>query len=139
LNGLKGALPPNLISADQYPKVFAWIKRFDAAASSAKSQAGKPTTLKGADALKQIVAAEYSEKEKPVDLNDPLGLKPGQAVEVWPLDSGSRHHDLGRLVSLNAQEVVLETQSNVGGMSVRVHAPRNGFRVQAASNTGSRL
>ena len=139
LNGLKGALPPDLISANQYPKVFAWIKRFDAAASSAKLAAGNSETLKGTTALRQIMAAGYFETEKPFDMSDPLGLKPGQNVEVWPIDSGSSHHDFGKLVSLDTQEVVFESQLKVGGKSIRIHAPRNGFRVRASSDVEAKL
>lgn len=62
-----------------------------------------------------------------------MGLKEGQDVEVWPTDTGFRHRDRGRLVGLGRDEVVLEVQSKVGGRMVRVHTPREGFRVQAIS------
>ncbi|SLM34818.1 Thioredoxin-like fold [Lasallia pustulata] len=81
LAGIQGALPPTIISAKQYPKVFAWIDRFQTAVSAARSSAPKPTTLKGADAVAQITQAEFSDPEGQVDENDPLSLKKDQDVE----------------------------------------------------------
>jgi len=130
LDGLKGALPPSLISAKQYPKVFAWINRFTKAVSSAKASAQKPTTLKGPEAMKFIVQAPFAEAEGNVD-EDPLGLQKGQDVEIWPLDSGAGHHDRGKLVALNAEEVVIATYTDAEAKEVRVHYPRRNFRIQA--------
>ena len=86
--------------------------------------------------MKYIIQAEYSEPEGDVDENDPLGLNKGQDVESWPIDSGSRHHDRGRLVSLTPREVVLASQSKVGGKEVRIHHPRWNYRIRAVSAVG---
>lgn len=137
--GMKGALPPSLVSKEKFPKVYAWIDRFSKAVSTAKSSAPKPTELKGAEAVKYIIQAEFSEKEGEVDASDPLGLKKGQDVESWPIDSGFRHHDRGRLVSLTSKEVVLASQSKVGGKEVRIHHPRWNYRTRAVSGGGARL
>lgn len=139
LLGLKGALPPSLVSREKFPKVYAWVDRFSKAVSSAKLSAPKPATLKGAEAVKYIIQAEYSEPEGEVDGSDPLGLKKGQYVESWPIDSGSRHHDRGRLVSLTSREVVLASQSKVGGKEVRIHHPRWNYRIKAVSGGGANL
>ena len=135
LAGIKGALPLNIISAKQYPKVFAWIDRFQKAVSTAKLSAPKPTTLKGVDAVAQIVQAEYSDQEGQVDENDPLGLKKGQDVEVWPIDSGFRHHDQGKLVALTTKEVVVTGQTKTK-KEIRIHFPRTNFRITAAQGEG---
>ena len=74
-----------------------------------------------------------------VDDNDPLGLKKGQYVESWPIDSGFNHHDRGKLVSLTSNEVVLVSQSKVGGKEVRIHHPRWNFRIRAVSEEGAKL
>lgn len=74
-----------------------------------------------------------------VDDNDPLGLKKGQIVESWPTDSGFNHHDRGQLVSLTSKEVVLASQSKVGGKEVRIHHPRWNFRIRAVSGAKARL
>ena len=92
----------------------------------------KPTTLKGADAIKHITCADHAEldTELLVDEKDPLGLQKGEEVEVWPTDSGMRHRDRGMLVGLTGREVVLMVRSEVGGKEVRIHAPRTNFRIQ---------
>ncbi|KAH7350796.1 hypothetical protein BKA65DRAFT_499005 [Rhexocercosporidium sp. MPI-PUGE-AT-0058] len=129
LTTLKGALPPSLISSTQYPKVFAWISRFDTATRAAAKKAGKAKTIKGEEAVGIMQKAGFAEGELGVEEGDPSGLKKGEWVEVWPTDSGSRHRDRGRLVGLSAKEIVVETEEGeVKG--VRVHAPRHGFRVR---------
>jgi glutathione S-transferase len=136
LNGLKGALPPRQISAQQFPNVFAWIHRFDKAVSAAARLAGKPKTIKGPEALQQIVSSEFAEAEGSVDPNDPTGLKKGQEIEVWPIDSGFKNKDKGPLVALSGSEIVIETKTKDGEM-VRVHAPRHGFRLRSIRKGGS--
>lgn len=136
---LKGALPSSLISKEKFPKVYAWIDRFSKALSTAKSSASKPTTLKGAEAVRYVTQAEFFESEGEVDANDPLGLKKGQDVESWPIDSGFNHHDRGVLVSLTSNEVVLASQSRIGGNEVRIHHPRWNYRTRAISGGGSKL
>ncbi|KAH6713170.1 hypothetical protein BKA61DRAFT_484311 [Leptodontidium sp. MPI-SDFR-AT-0119] len=129
LTTLPGALPPPLISSSQFPKVFAWISRFDTDTRAAAKKAGKPKTIKGEEAVGIMQKAGFAEGELGVAEGDPSGLKRGEWVEVWPTDSGSRHRDRGRLVGLSMREVVIETEGGeVGG--VRVHAPRHGFRVR---------
>ena len=126
LKGLKGALPSDLISAKQYPEVYAWIERFNKALSAAKAKAPNPTSLKGPEAAERISKAAFVEQSLGVDSTDPLGLEAGQQVRVWPIDSGSSGRDTGRLVGLDDQEVVIENDR------VRVHFPRTGFRIVPA-------
>ncbi len=63
-----------------------------------------------------------------IDPADPLGLQPGTEVEVFPVDSGTHHHDTGRLIGLAEDEIVLNLQTN--GKDVRLHYPRTGFRIK---------
>ena len=128
-----------MVSQEKFPKVFAWISRFDRAIENAKKSGPKVTTLKGAEAIQRISQADFCESEGLVDDDDPLGLKKGDDVESWPIDSGFKHHDRGKLVSINAQEVVLATQSKVGGKEIRVHHPRWNFRTRLASGQGAKL
>ncbi|KAL9112818.1 MAG: hypothetical protein Q9227_002895 [Pyrenula ochraceoflavens] len=114
LNGMKGGLPRDLISSAQYPKVFAWMERFREALKKAKASSPQPASLKGEDAGQRILSLPYTESEAQVDPQDPLRLQKGDQVEVWPIDSGFRHHDQGRLVGLNADEVVIEVQAKGG-------------------------
>ncbi|KIW27179.1 uncharacterized protein PV07_06941 [Cladophialophora immunda] len=131
LNGLKGALPRELISDKGYPKVFAWIARFNNVLKAAKAQAPKPASLKGDAAAERILNASFVDKDLGVDPADPLGLQPGTEVEVFPIDLGTQHHDQGRLVGLTEDEVVLSTQAK--GKEVRLHFPRTGFRIKAVT------
>ena len=96
-------------------------------------------TLKGAEAVKHITQADFYEAEGEVDRDDPLQLEKGQDVESWPIDSGFKHHDRGRLVSLTPREVVLATQSKVGGKEIRVHHPRWNFRTRAVGGEAAKL
>ena len=76
-----------------------------------------------------------------MDESDPTGLRKGEVVEVWPIDSGSSGRDRGALVGLDWGEVVVEGVVGVGmGVSVRIHAPRHGFRIRRArAEKGARL
>lgn len=130
---MKGALPVDYISAHQFPKAFAWIDRFGKAVKAAATKAGKPKTLEGFEALDQISKSDYAEPESPVDASDPTGLKKGQEIEVWPIDSGVNYRDRGRLVGLSGAEIVIESKTK-NGQVVRVHTPRHGFRVRSVGN-----
>jgi hypothetical protein len=93
---------------------------------------GQPVRVSGADAVAQICASEYADK---LDWSqDHAGsFTPGQDVEVWPTDSGFQNKDIGRLVRLEADEITWASRTQAGNV-VRVHAPRHGFRVQAAGS-----
>ena len=64
-----------------------------------------------------------------MEVNDPSGLKKGDVIEVWPIDTGFNHRDKGRLVKLDGAEVVIEGKTVKGG-AIRIHCPRHGFRVR---------
>lgn len=139
LVGMKGALPADVISERQFPKVYAWIKRFGEAVRAAKSSGPKVVTLKGPEAVSFVSDANLAESGGHVDAADPLGLGEGQEVEVWPIDSGFNHHDRGRLVSLTPDEVVLASRTKTGQDAVRIHFPRWGFRVVRAGGATAKL
>lgn len=94
----------------------------------AKAQAPKPTALKGDVAAQRIFNASFADKDLGIDQADPLGLQQGALVEIYPIDSGSRHHDTGHLVGLSQDEAVLRIGSE--GKEIRVHYPRTGFRIK---------
>ncbi|GME43403.1 hypothetical protein GTA08_BOTSDO12238 [Neofusicoccum parvum] len=136
---MKGALPADVISERQFPKVYAWIKRFREAVQAAKSSGPKAVTLKGAQAVLFVSGANLAESGGHVDAADPLGLEKGQEVEVWPIDSGFNHHDRGTLVSLTPDEVVLASRTAAAQNAVHIHFPRWGFRVVRAGGAPSKL
>ncbi|KAM0420853.1 hypothetical protein ACHAPT_011383 [Fusarium lateritium] len=132
MTGLPGALPEDRFSSSTYPRVYAWIRRFQDAVSAAKKRAGPPVTLTGEEAAGEIRAGSFCEAEKDVEPGDAVvlaqGLRKGVAVMVWPTDTGSSGRDEGTLTSIDGEEVVYETGSVEG--FVRVHAPRHGFRIE---------
>ncbi|UKZ91919.1 uncharacterized protein TrAFT101_012034 [Trichoderma asperellum] len=133
VSGLKGALPADRFSPEKYPLVYAWIKRFQEAVTAAKARNGKPKSLSGEEAAKVIEKSSWNEKEKTVDVGDPLvvaeGLKKGSMVAVCPTDTGRSHKDIGKLVSLDKDEVVIEIKTPEGE-TVRLHTPRHGFKLR---------
>jgi hypothetical protein len=105
--------------------------RFRKAVKAAQAAVAKPTTLNGDAALQRILDARFAEQESTVDEEDPLGLKKGTEVEVWPIDTGVRHRDRGRVVGLTQDEVVLSVTPEAEGKEIRVHFPRTNFRIEA--------
>jgi glutathione S-transferase len=132
LVGLPGALTERA-GEGRFPKVYAWIRRFAEAVKEAGKRGEKVRRLKGDEAREVILKAAYNEEEGVVDEGEPVvgfhGLKKGTRVAVWPTDTGANHKDVGRLVSVDGKEVVIETVGE-GGEVVRLHAPRHGFRVR---------
>lgn len=133
LSGIPGALPEDMFSPRLYPKVYAWIQRFQKAVSTAKSKLGKPKTLSGEEAAKLITTSPFHQAEGGVDLDDPvvvaLKLQKGDKVTLYPADTGRSHKDVGTLVAVNQEEVVIEVEAD-GDTAVRVHAPRHGFHLK---------
>jgi glutathione S-transferase len=140
LTGMPGALPAEEVSEKQFPRVYAWIQRFQKAASAAKAAGPKPRTVSGEEAQGIITRAPFNEEEGEVDAKDGLvvfhGLKKGRRVALWPTDTGANHKDVGGLVSLTGKEVVIEPE---GGAQVRLHAPRHGFRVRPVGEAVANL
>jgi hypothetical protein len=132
---MPGALPKDLISHTQFPKVFAWIQRFREALQQAKASAPKQVKVTGEEVIEYMQHAKFAESIGEVAVNDPLKLKPGDEVEVFPIDSGFTHRDRGTLLTLTPNEVVVGKTMNAGGGPIRVHYQRWGFRViKVASN-----
>ncbi|KAJ6440388.1 zinc knuckle transcription factor (CnjB) [Purpureocillium lavendulum] len=140
--GIPGALPETHFSPRAYPKAYAWMGRFEAAVAAARARLGAPPrTLSGEEAAQAILAssAPWEEEEEHgddigVDADDHVvaaqGLARGDWVAVWPTDTGASGKDRGRLVGMDRDEVVFETEADGGAGRVRVHAPRHGFTVQ---------
>jgi hypothetical protein len=127
---MKGALDASVISVEHYPRVYAWVARFDAAIKTATKAMPKPVTLKGADAAKWVLEeAANTDSMTTVDSSDPLRLRRGDSVQVWPTDSGSSGKDSGKLVGLRSDEVVIE-----GAKGARIHFPRVNFRVRKVAD-----
>ena len=124
------AFPHSVISAELYPKSYQWISRFDKCVKTVAGNSPKPTTVKGPVALKQILSASVFATTE-VDKNDPLGLREGTYVEVWPVDSGSSGRTRGIVVGISVSEIVLVVPAKEDkNKLVHVHFPRIGFRAR---------
>ncbi|KAM0333137.1 hypothetical protein ACHAQA_001796 [Verticillium albo-atrum] len=143
---LPGALAPERFGKAQYPRVHAWIARFQAAVTAAKKRGGKPRNVSGEEAAALITSGSSTDAGG-VDESDIVavheGLKAGDQVVVWPTDTGSTHKDTGTLVALNKTKVVFTVVSQKG-QKTRVHAPRHGFKIkkakpEQASKPGAKL
>ena len=107
--------------------MFAWFK---GALSAAKSSFPKPSILSGSDPLARICGSNNINSDVSVDDDDPLQLKAEQQVELWPTDTCVNHRDQGSLVGLAQDEIILESSTKMAEQSIRVHAPRYGFKVR---------
>ncbi|KAL5044874.1 hypothetical protein BDW71DRAFT_185481 [Aspergillus fruticulosus] len=135
------ALPEEHISARLFPKVFAWVDRFEAAVGQAQRALRVPETLSGEQVAELLKTAGADKTADVVDQSDPLvqahGLQKGQMVQLWPADTGSRHKTVGKLLELTDKEITIETTD--GDVAVRVHAPRHGFQVAAVASEKANL
>ena len=132
---MEGATPTDFISEKLFPRTYAWVYRFKQSVEDAGSCAHVPTVLSGKEAFDQITSGPATELEGDISHTDPLSLKIGQMVEIWPTDWASSHKDRGELVMLAANQVCIQN-----AQGVLVHFPRWNFRIQAVeegtSSTG---
>jgi hypothetical protein len=136
MTAMDRALPEHVISREMFPKVYAYVDRFNKTTQEAAKQGPKPTSLKGEEAAKRVLNADYADKDIGVSSSDALGLKYGQEVDVWASDMalGFKHRDTGKLIGLNDDEVVISVKTGAGE-DIRLHCPRPGFRVAPASGS----
>ena len=145
--GMKGALEEGILGEGVFPKVWAYVRRFLGVFGEARKRMGRMERVKGEVAARQILGAAAAQGgvdgvgKDGVEEGDPLGLKVGQVVSVWPTDSGSSHRDQGRLVRLSWDEIVVEkdVEGEAGKGSVRLHFPRTGFRVVSVEGGKTKL
>jgi len=105
----------------QFPNLCAWEKRIAAIGH------GNPSDLSAAEALAVAEGAEPATPEA-VDAADPLGLAPGDTVEVLPEAMDGVPAVTGTLRALDPLTVVLDREDERVGR-VSVHFPRVGYRV----------
>lgn len=126
---------PTTISEETFPKVFAWVTRFNAIIKDIEASTSVSSDVKGKDVLEYVQNASFAEAGGDVDKDDSLGLNQGEAVEVYPIDYGYSHKDRGELLSLTSDEVVI-TKRTTTGDEIRVHAPRWGYRIKKVEGDG---
>lgn len=124
--------PKEYFSAEKYPKVYAWRARFRTALDAARARTQpQVVTLRGAQAVQQVVNAAFTDNDLTVDPRDPTRLTAGTLVEFFPTDGGGFfHQDRGRLLKLTAREVAIAIAAT-SGEEIHLHAPRWQFRLRA--------
>ncbi len=128
-------LEKDTISEELFPKTFAYVHRFRKAIANKQKQNGLPERLSADQAIERIMSSDFFEPEGTIDRGDPLGLKMGQQVEVWPIESGFSHHDRGGVVSIGVKEIVISRTPNKGDERLRLHFPRVNFRIQPVGSS----
>ncbi|KAI4749113.1 hypothetical protein E4T50_00646 [Aureobasidium sp. EXF-12298] len=128
---MKGATPKEFISEKLFPRTYAWVYRFKQLVEDTGSGEHVPKALSGTEAFDKITSAPVTELEGDISNTDPLNLKIGQMVEIWPTDWASDHKDRGELVMLAANQVCIRN-----AQGVLVHFPRWNFRIQAVEEGG---
>ncbi|KAG6016922.1 hypothetical protein E4U43_002732 [Claviceps pusilla] len=129
---LPEALPRGEFSREVYPRVYAWMERFNDAARRARERNARGVLgVKGEEAARLLVRREREREgeegyhEAPsmgiddVDFETRSrgGLREGDEVVVGPTDTGLSGRDVGRLAGLTAEEVVYETHAGDGVLS----------------------
>ncbi len=106
----------------QFANLVAWADRVKAIGH------GNPSDLSDTDAL-DIARDAEPQTETRADPGDPLGLKPGDRVNVAPKNGSPEV--AGEIIALSADEIALgRIDSDVGNLCV--HFPRMGYRVTPA-------
>ncbi|KAK5175760.1 uncharacterized protein LTR77_000900 [Saxophila tyrrhenica] len=127
-----------MLNKDEFPRIHEWVQRFRKACERAESlNSGAGAIDEGQekedDVVKRILGGGLEEPDVlAFDDDDVLGLSKGQEVSVSPVDFGFTHQDVGTLIGLTKDEVVIET--GVPGKSngkLRLHYPRMNFKIKA--------
>lgn len=105
LLGHKGAEPE--VSRESHPSVYKWLAAVHGAIASQK-----PAKVSFADCRAALTSVSV-DGSRLHDKAEPLGLQPGTASTVSPVDTGKNHPQPGELVYINAAEVCLRTSGGV--------------------------
>lgn len=112
----------------KYPKTIEWRERYNAAIAKAKEDAPTPPELEGKDAVAKILKSPLT--ASPMVQADPIGMKEGEDVIMYPIDTGYNSKDSGKLVGLTAHEAVVSTKDKSGEHEIRIHYPRWNFEIE---------
>lgn len=107
--------------SDNLPKVHEWLTRY------IRETKLDMKTLDATEAKEIILSGEYA---KLVIEDDPLEVRVGDLVSVYPTDAEPTHLTTGKLRALSSRESVVELQNGI-----RVHSPRLGQRIIKAGET----
>jgi len=119
--------------------VFAYIKRFRETLKQARVAGPKPVIVKVDNLIKHMASARFYEPVGEVDAHDPTALKAGDEVTIWPVDTGFKHKDSGKLLGLTPNDITISKRTKVDNLEIHVHAPRWGFRVAKSKQESMKI
>lgn len=117
----RGRYPQGPHMIGQYPDLEKWEARMREIGH------GDQEALSAEQAIRVAYETSVQSKEY-VDPSDPMGLQPGCAVAVTPEGDGGDPTVQGRLLRLDAWEIVVRHEASRVG-EVAVHFPRIGYRI----------
>ncbi|KAF2106450.1 hypothetical protein BDV96DRAFT_590965 [Lophiotrema nucula] len=109
----------------RFPRVYAYVRRFLEAANEGRKRIAKPTTFDRKTVEKHVLEAKEPLGDLEVIEDDPLKLKNGDEVDVYPSDYGMSHKDRGSLIGLTISTVTIRNSKGLN-----LHFPRWNFRVE---------
>lgn len=131
-----------MLGRAQFPGIHGWAQRFRTVADEAQAKnAGAGPLEEGQEAedevVRKILSSTLTEKtDLWIDESDALvkmdGLKVGQRVSVGAADIGGEHKDVGTLLRLAEDEVVIEVEVPNGEGNLRLHFPRINCKILPA-------
>ena len=118
-----GAQPE--VSQSTHPKIFEWLSSVEKFISDRRLD----TKIDISEAYKVLQVPPTHEYAKfvPHLADNPEKLSEGQRISVTPVDSGVNYPQLGKLISLNYEQVCLRNDKDLV-----MHFPRTGYTVAAA-------
>jgi glutathione S-transferase len=131
---MKGSLSEEHMSEKMYPRVYAWVRRFMDVVEERRKQCEQPQTLDGETMAKRTMNASSAHEDIGFIESDPLQVKAGEEVEVYPSDYGQVGKSAGKLIGLTVHGVVIRNDKGL-----RLHFPRWNFTVKKVISKGNVL
>ncbi|KAF1947163.1 hypothetical protein EJ02DRAFT_392147 [Clathrospora elynae] len=129
---MTGSLPEANFGEKTYPKVHAWVRRFMAQVQRKKKEAVKATALDGETMASRTLGASSSPENVVFINDDPLSLKQGDEVEVFPSDYRNMGKSAGALMGLTTTELVIRNKKGL-----HLHFPRWNFSAKKVGHAST--
>lgn len=137
LERMKGGFPDAHFGKAKFPRVRAWMERFNKVLEEAKAKQGPVEDISGDEASKLIKSAALSDVASvPIQANDltakQVGVSLGDHVTIWTNDvPNAKERDSGKLLALTNSQVWLEVSTAEG--SFRLQTPRSTFSMEKSA------
>ncbi|KAF2856468.1 hypothetical protein T440DRAFT_524010 [Plenodomus tracheiphilus IPT5] len=128
--GMQGSLKDGGCGEEEFPRVYAWVRRFMEAVGRSKKDCEKPKRVNQEEVVQSIVGATSKPAETTFDPTNSQGLNKGDKVHVYPLDYGQSGKSTGILIGLSTNEIIIRNDKNL-----HLHFPRWNFTIKRISTT----